>query len=53
LLQLALVHYDDSLAQRHCFDLVMGDVDRRRPKPLVELCQFSSGVGTQFGVEIG
>jgi hypothetical protein len=37
LLQYAQLHDRDAVAHRHRLDLVVGDVDRRRAEPLLEL----------------
>ncbi len=53
LLDLAAVHDDHPIGERHRLDLVMGDVDRRRRNFLVHLLDLGAHLDAQFGVEIG
>ena len=39
-------------AHRHGLDLVVGDVDDRRPEPLVEAGDLGAGLDAQLGVEV-
>ncbi len=50
---LATAQHGDPLTQPHRLHLVVGDVDRGRPDPLVELLQLVAGRRTQLGVEVG
>ena len=53
LLQHALAHDRDPAAHRHRLDLVVGDVHRRDPEPLVELDQLQPGLQAELCVEVG
>src|SRR5438105_2890828 len=52
LLEHSLVHHDDAVAHRHRLDLVVGDVDRRRAEPLLELEDLRARRHAQLGVEV-
>ena len=52
LLDDAVVHEHDPLAERHRFDLVVRDVDDRRLEPLVEPGDFGPHLHAELGVEI-
>ena len=53
LLEPPLVHDRDAVAHRHRLDLVVGDVDRRRPDLLLQLLDLAAGLHAQLGVEVG
>jgi hypothetical protein len=53
LLDPAVAHDDDLVGHRHCLDLVMGHVHRRRLQALVQLLDLSAHLHPQLGVEIG
>ena len=42
----------DAVGHRHGLDLVVGDVDERRPEAPVQLDQLDPGLGPQLGVEV-
>src|SRR5205085_1079488 len=52
LLKPAFAHHSDEVAHCKCFLLVMGDVDRRRPDPVVEKFDFGSHFITQPSIEM-
>ena len=53
LLHDAVLHDHDAVAQRHRLDLVVGDVDRRGAKALVQLLELDAHLDAQLGVEVG
>src|SRR5439155_839944 len=53
LLQLPVVHDGDAIAHGHCFDLIVGDVDRRPANALMKLLQHRAGLDAQLRVEVG
>ena len=53
LLQHALAHDRDPAAHGHRLDLVVGDVHRRDPEPLVELDQLQPRLQAELRVEVG
>src|SRR4051812_40777468 len=53
LLEPPVVHDRDPVAHRHRLDLVVGDVDRRRPDPLLEALDLAARLDAQLGVEVG
>ena len=52
LLDDAVVHQHDPLAERHRFDLVVRDVDDRRLEPLVQAGDLGPHLHAELGVEI-
>ena len=46
------VHDDHALRQRHCLDLVVRDVQARRPEAAVQLLYFKPHLDAKLGVEI-
>ena len=52
LLELALAHDRDAVAHGHGLDLVVGDVDRRRPEVVLEACDLGAGLHAQLRVEV-
>jgi hypothetical protein len=42
----------DTGRHRHCFNLIVSDIDDRRPQPLVKLLDFGAHVDAELGVEI-
>ncbi len=53
LLDPAVAHHDHPVGERHRLDLIVGDVDRGRRHPLVQLLHLCSHLHTQLCVEIG
>ena len=53
LLDPAVLHDHDAVAQRHRLDLVVGDVDGRRLQPIVQLLELDAHLHAQLGVEVG
>ena len=53
LLEPALVHDRDPVAHRHRLDLVVGDVDRRRPDLLLQPLDLAARLHAQLRVEVG
>ena len=47
------LHDGDPVAHRHRLDLVMGDIDGRRPQPMAEAPDLRAGLHPQLGVEVG
>jgi hypothetical protein len=52
LLDAALVEYDDALAERHRFDLVMSHIDHRILQLLVQAADLDAHLHSQAGVEV-
>ena len=52
LLDAAVVHDDDLVGHGHRLDLVVGDVDRRRLQPLVQVLDLGAHRDAQLGVEV-
>ena len=52
LLDHAVLHHHDPVAQGHRLDLVVGDVDRRGAQPLVQLLELDPHLHAQLGVEV-
>ena len=52
LLELALAHHGDAVAHRHRLDLVVRDVDRRRPEPALEPRDLGAHLHAQLRVEV-
>ena len=52
LLQLALPHHGDAVAHRHGFDLVVCDVDRGHPEPLLQAADLGPHLHAQLRVEV-
>ncbi len=52
LLDLAAIHHDENVGERHRLELVVGDVDRRRRKPALQFADFDAHGDAQFGVEV-
>src|SRR6266702_1552197 len=53
LLDDAVMHDNDLVGHGHRLDLVMGDVDRRGPQPLVQFLDFGTHCDAQLGIEVG
>ena len=53
LLDPAVLHDHHAVAQRHGLDLVVGDVDRGRLQPVVQLLELDAHLHAQLGVEVG
>src|SRR5918993_3549620 len=53
LLYLTVLEDDDAVGHRHGLGLVVGDVDARRPDPVVQLGDLRPHLHPQFGVEVG
>ena len=53
LLDRAVAHHDDAVRHRHRLDLIVGDVDRRRPQPLVQFLDLGAHLHAELGVEVG
>ncbi len=53
LLQDAEVHDGDAVAHRHCLDLVVGHVDDRGAKALVQARDLGSRLHAELGIEVG
>jgi hypothetical protein len=53
LLDHAVFHDGDAIGQGHGLDLVVGHVDDRGPKPLVELFDLGAHLDPQFGIQVG
>ena len=49
----AVLHHDQLLSDRHRFDLVVRDVDRRDFEPVVELFDHRAHVAAQTCVQVG
>ena len=47
------VHHHDLVGHRHRLDLVVGDEDRRRLQPLVQLLDLRAHLHAELGVEVG
>jgi hypothetical protein len=47
-----VAHHGDAVAHRHRLDLVVRDVHRRRPEPLLELLDLGTHLDAQLGVEV-
>ena len=52
LLDVAILHDNDTIAQRHGFGLVVGNVHKRGVDVLTQLDELSAHLVTQFGVEV-
>ena len=53
LLNKAVFHYYDAIAHRHCFDLIVGDVDHRGVEAVVKLGNLGAHLDAHLGVEVG
>ncbi len=53
LLDLARVHHDDAVGERHRLDLIVGDEDRGGADLLVETGELDAGAHPQRRVEVG
>ena len=53
LLQHAILQHRDLGGERHCLDLVMGDVDDGGLDALVEALDLGAHVNTELGIEVG
>ena len=53
LLNDAVVHHGDAVADRVGFFLVMGDEDRGQSEPLLQFAQLAADLDPQLGIEIG
>ena len=51
LLDHAIIHHRDLVGHRHGFELVMGDIDRRRLQPVVQRAQLAAHQMAELGVE--
>src|ERR1700730_10890818 len=52
LLHQAVLHDDDTVAQGHRLDLVVGHVDRGRAELVMKLFELDAHLDAQFGVEV-
>src|SRR3954471_22030181 len=53
LLENAVTKYRDTVTHRHCFDLVVGDIDRRRSDLTLETANLGSHLHAKLCVEVG
>src|SRR5688572_31399289 len=53
LLDVPFVHHHDPIAERHCFDLVVRDVDHRRVQLLMQTGDLSAHLNAELSVEVG
>src|SRR3954454_9134674 len=53
LLDMAVAHQDDAIGHRHRLGLVMGDINHRDAKTLLQRAYFDAHFVAQLGVEIG
>ena len=52
LLDAAAVHHHDAIGERHRLDLVVGDVDGRRPDLVMQMLDLRARRNAQLGVEV-
>src|SRR5215831_10701858 len=50
--QLAVVDHRNAVPHSHGFDLIMGDIDRRRAHGLLKMLKITAGARAQFRVEV-
>src|SRR5687768_6888737 len=53
LLNAAIREHDNAVAERHRFDLIVGDVDGRSPEAALKSADLHPHLGTESGVEVG
>ena len=49
---LARAHHCNPVRQRHCFSLVVSDIDRRRAQVVLKPLQLAAHLNSEFGVEV-
>jgi hypothetical protein len=52
LLDLAAVHHDQNIGERHRLELIVRDIDRGRAEPTLQLADFDAHRDSQLGVEV-
>jgi hypothetical protein len=51
-LKFSVEHHRDPVPHRHCFDLVMGDIDRRGLESALERCDLRSRLNSKLRIQI-